>query len=97
MPGWPQLILKLDEGLPLVVHFLADDRERRPSVSQSLVRDRLAAISEPARREPCRHPLSEPITTSELAGRMGIGCDCERNAARAWRENQKVRQGPSPH
>lgn len=73
MHGWPHLILKLDEGLPLVVHFIADDWEQRPSVSQSLVRDRLSAISEPARLELCRHLLSEPITTSELAGRMGIG------------------------
>lgn len=55
------------------MHFIADDWEQRPSVSQSLVRDRLSAISEPARLELCRHLLSEPITTSELAGRMGIG------------------------
>ncbi|KIF75616.1 hypothetical protein QR77_20310 [Streptomyces sp. 150FB] len=73
MHGWPHLILKLDEGLPLVVHFIAGDWEQRPPVSQSLVRDRLSAISEPARLELCRHLLGEPITTSELAERMGIG------------------------
>ncbi|MEV5749172.1 hypothetical protein AB0L00_15255 [Actinoallomurus sp. NPDC052308] len=39
---------------------------------QSLIRDRLAAIAEPGRFEMCRHLLGEPITTSELAVRMGI-------------------------
>lgn len=71
--GWPHLILKMDEGLPLVVHFIARDWEQRPPVSQSLVRERLSAIAEPARLELCRHLLGEAITTSELAVRMGIG------------------------
>ncbi len=70
--GWPHLILKLDPGLPLVVHFVGGDWEQRPPVSQSLIRDRLAAIAEPGRFEMCRHLLGEPITTSELAERMGI-------------------------
>ena len=70
--GWPHLILKLDPGLPLVVHFVAGVWEQRPAVPQSLVRDRLAAIAEPSRFEMCRHLLGEPITTSELAERMGI-------------------------
>ncbi len=70
--GWPHLILKADESLPLVVHFIAADWEQRPPVSQRLVRERLAAIAEPARFELCRHLLGEPITTSELAVRMGI-------------------------
>lgn len=70
--GWPHLILKLDPGLPLVVHFVATDWEQRPAVPQSLVRDRLAALAEPGRFEMCRHLLGEPITTSELAQRMGI-------------------------
>ncbi|MBO2456625.1 DUF5937 family protein [Actinomadura violacea] len=71
--GWPHLILKTgDDGLPLVVHFIAGDWEQRPSARQSLIRDRLAAISEPGRFEMCRHLLGEPITTSELAQRTGI-------------------------
>ncbi|MWK38987.1 metalloregulator ArsR/SmtB family transcription factor [Actinomadura sp. J1-007] len=71
--GWPHLILKLDEtDLPLVVHFIAGDWEQRPGVPQSLIRDRLAAIAEPGRFEMCRHLLGEPITTSELAKRMGV-------------------------
>ncbi|MEV0905531.1 DUF5937 family protein [Streptomyces hokutonensis] len=74
MRGWPHLILKVDEGLlPLVVHFIAGDWEQQSPVSQRLVRERLAAIAEPARFELCRHLLGEPITTSELAARMGIG------------------------
>ncbi|MFB9835908.1 ArsR/SmtB family transcription factor [Actinoallomurus acaciae] len=70
--GWPHLILKLDPGLPFVVHFVGGDWEQRPAVPQSLIRDRLAAIAEPGRFEMCRHLLGEPITTSELAVRMGI-------------------------
>jgi DNA-binding transcriptional ArsR family regulator len=70
--GWPHLILKLDPGLPIVVHFAAGDWEQRPALPQSLIRDRLAAIAEPGRFEMCRHLLGEPITTSELAERMGI-------------------------
>jgi DNA-binding transcriptional ArsR family regulator len=70
--GWPHLIVKLDPGHPLVVHFIAGDWEQRPGVPQSLIRDRLAALAEPTRFELCRHLIGEPITTSELAERMGL-------------------------
>ena len=70
--GWPHLIVKLDPGHPLVLHFIAGDWEQRPAVSQSLVRERLAALAEPARFELCRHLIGEPITTSELAARTGL-------------------------
>jgi DNA-binding transcriptional ArsR family regulator len=70
--GWPHLILKThDTEMPIVVHFIAGDFNR-PQVSQALVRERLAAIAEPARLELCRHLLGEPITTSELAQRMEL-------------------------
>lgn len=62
--GWPHLILKVDQGFPVVVHFLAGDWDQRPPVSQSLARDRPAVLSEPARLELCRHLIGEPITTS---------------------------------
>lgn len=46
--------------------------DRQPHVSQAMVRDRLAAIAEPARMELCRHLIGEPITTSELAHRTQL-------------------------
>ncbi|HEY3505922.1 MAG TPA: DUF5937 family protein [Actinocatenispora sp.] len=70
--GWPHLIVKLDPELPLVVHFLAGDWEQHRQVPQSLVRERLAALAEPARLDLCRHLLGEPITTSELAERTAL-------------------------
>jgi hypothetical protein len=66
---WPHLIVKLDPELPPVVHFPAGDWEQHRQVPQPLVRERLAALAEPARLDPCRHLLGEPITTSELAER----------------------------
>ena len=70
--GWPHLIVKLDPGHPLVLHFIAGDWEQRPALSPSLVRERLAALAEPARFELCRHLIGEAITTSELAARTGL-------------------------
>ncbi|GAA4203490.1 ArsR/SmtB family transcription factor [Actinocatenispora rupis] len=71
--GWPHLIVKLDPDEPVVVHFLAGDWEQHRQVSQSLVRERIAALAEPARLDLCRHLLGEPITTSELAERTALG------------------------
>ena len=71
--GWPHLMVKFqEEEMPTVVHFLAGDWTRQPHVSQAMVRDRLAAIAEPARMELCRHLIGEPITTSELAHRTQL-------------------------
>jgi len=70
--GWPHLIVKLDPEFPLVVHVLAGDWDRTRQVPQALLRDRLAALSEPARLELCRHLIGEPITTSELAARTAL-------------------------
>ena len=70
--GWPHLIVKLDPELPLVVHVLAGDWEQSRQVPQALLRERLAALAEPARLELCRHLIGEPITTSELAARTAL-------------------------
>jgi DNA-binding transcriptional ArsR family regulator len=70
---WPHLMVKFeDDQLPVVVQFSASAWERRGELSLSLVRDRLAVLSDPARLALCRHLASEPSTTSELAARTGM-------------------------
>lgn len=71
--SWPHVIIKADKDLPIIVHFpvQALDMSARAD-SQEVVRERLRVLVEPARWELCRHLVNEPITTSELALRMGI-------------------------
>lgn len=70
---WPHLMVQFDDDrLPVVVQFSASAWERRGDLSLSLVRDRLAVLSDPARLALCRHLASEPSTTSELATRTGM-------------------------
>lgn len=71
--SWPHVIIKADKDLPIIIHFpvQALDTTARAD-SQEVVRERLRVLVEPARWELCRHLVNEPITTSELALRMGI-------------------------
>lgn len=70
---WPHLMVKFEDAqLPVVVQFSASAWERRGDLSLSLVRDRLAVLSDPARLALCRHLAGEPSTTSELAARTGM-------------------------
>lgn len=66
----PHLTVKDSPGLPVVVHFSAQGAEpERLSIEQ--VRARLAALASGTRMEVLRHLCAEPITTSELAARLG--------------------------
>ncbi|MCW7947019.1 aromatic ring-opening dioxygenase LigA [Streptomyces hygroscopicus] len=70
--GWPHLTIKDDPGYPVILHFAV--LEGRPSEQISLrhLSERLSALASPGRMELCRHLLGEPITTSELAERLGM-------------------------
>lgn len=68
---WPHLTVKSEHPSCVVVQYAA--RGTAPA-GQLTVRDlhrRLMALTSPARMELCRHLLGEPITTSELAARLG--------------------------
>lgn len=66
----PHLTIKDTAGFPVIVHFPAHaPEEERLGIRQ--VRERLAALASEARMEIVRHLSAEPITTSELALRLG--------------------------
>ncbi|WEH13782.1 DUF5937 family protein [Streptomyces sp. VNUA24] len=68
---WPHLTIKNERGSCVVVQYAA--RGTTPAAELTLrdLHDRLMALNSPARMELCRHLLGEPITTSELAARLG--------------------------
>lgn len=68
----PHLIVKVEAGFPIVVHFPVGNAEPTERAPLSQVRLRLAILSDPARLALCRHLVNEPITTSELAARTGM-------------------------
>lgn len=64
------LTIKDNPGYPVVVHFPANQAaEERLRIGQ--IRERLAALGSETRMELFRHISAEPITTSELAIRLG--------------------------
>lgn len=68
---WPHLTVKSEHPSCVAVQYVA--RGTVPA-GQLTLRDlygRLLALGSPARMELCRHLLGEPITTSELAARLG--------------------------
>jgi DNA-binding transcriptional ArsR family regulator len=65
---WPHLTVKSEHTSCVVVQYAAH------GTAHLTLRDlhrRLMALTSPARMELCRHLLGEPITTSELAARLG--------------------------
>ncbi|NGO08964.1 helix-turn-helix transcriptional regulator [Streptomyces sp. HC44] len=69
--GWPHLTVKDEEPFPIVVQFAALEG-RTDQLALRQLHDRLIALASPGRMELCRHLLGEPITTSELAQRLGL-------------------------
>lgn len=67
--GWPHLTIKHNLGLPPVILYPIE--EAAQSLSMRQLNLRLAALNSPRRLEICRHLLGEPISTSELAIRLG--------------------------
>ncbi|MCX4835373.1 DUF5937 family protein [Streptomyces sp. NBC_01016] len=70
---WPHLVVKDEDPSCVVVQYAV--RAAMPSgpgqLSLRALHDRLTALASPGRMELCRHLLGEPITTSELATRLG--------------------------
>jgi len=68
--AWPHVMVKLDPGLPVVIHYLAQEEASADSAqSQAELRKRLLVLAEPGRWQLCRHLIGESITTTELAVR----------------------------
>ncbi|GAA3699113.1 DUF5937 family protein [Arthrobacter ginkgonis] len=66
----PHLTIKDTAGFPVVIHYAAQSvEEERLGIRE--LRERLAALASEARMEIFRHLSAEPITTSELALRLG--------------------------
>lgn len=70
--AWPHLTIKHDPGLPPVILYNVQANENPDPLSVRQLASRLAALTSPLRLEVCRHLLGEPITTSELAVRLGM-------------------------
>ncbi|MFJ8351542.1 DUF5937 family protein [Streptomyces sp. NPDC094153] len=68
---WPHLTVKDDPGYPVVLQFAVQDGRPAEQISLRQLSERLVALASPGRMELCRHLLGEPITTSELAQRLG--------------------------
>lgn len=64
------LTVKDNAGYPVIVHFPAQTRQE-DLLQIHQVRDRLSALSADSRMELFRHISAEPMTTSELAVRLG--------------------------
>ncbi|ASN39971.1 transcriptional regulator [Arthrobacter sp. 7749] len=64
------LTVKDNAGYPVIIHFPAQTPQEELLQIQQ-VRDRLSALSADSRMELFRHISAEPMTTSELAGRLG--------------------------
>ncbi|MFD5735712.1 DUF5937 family protein [Streptomyces sioyaensis] len=70
--GRPHLIVKDIPGLPVVIHFPVENADQVESITLAQARARLTVLADPSRLALCRHLVNEPITTSELASRMGM-------------------------
>ncbi|MBP8537311.1 DUF5937 family protein [Streptomyces sp. MK37H] len=88
---WPHLTVKREHPSCVVVQYAAP--RTTPDVQLTLrdLHDRLMALTSPARMELCRHLLGEPITTSELAARLGSSEPQVSRALRTLRDAGLVR------
>ncbi|MEU1804670.1 helix-turn-helix domain-containing protein [Streptomyces sp. NPDC019937] len=69
---WPHLTVKDEESHPVVLQFAALEGQADGQLTQAELRARMSALASLGRMELCRHLLGEPITTSELAQRLGL-------------------------
>jgi len=69
---WPHLMVKDEGDYPAVIQFGPRDGAAGDQITLRELHDRLSALASPGRMELCRHLLGEPITTSELARRVGL-------------------------
>ncbi|GHH59477.1 DNA-binding transcriptional ArsR family regulator [Streptomyces umbrinus] len=68
---WPHLTVKHEHPSCVVVQYAARGTTPTADLTVRDLHQRLMALTSPARMELCRHLLGEPITTSELATRLG--------------------------
>jgi DNA-binding transcriptional ArsR family regulator len=68
---WPHLTVKNEHPSCVVVQYAARGTSPAEQLTLRDLHHRLMALTSPARMELCRHLLGEPITTSELAARLG--------------------------
>lgn len=88
---WPHLTVKHEHPSCVVVQYAARSTTPAGELSLRDLHDRLMALTSPARMELCRHLLGEPITTSELAARLGSTEPQVSRAVRTLREAGLVR------
>ncbi|HEY3683928.1 MAG TPA: DUF5937 family protein [Streptosporangiaceae bacterium] len=68
----PHLTVKHDPEYPAVIQFPVQEWQREDGVSLTLTRERFAVLADVNRLDLCRHLAGEPISTSDLANRMGL-------------------------
>ncbi|MFE4212596.1 DUF5937 family protein [Streptomyces sp. NPDC056844] len=88
---WPHLTVKHEHPSCVVVQYAARGTTSAAQLTLRDLHDRLAALASPARMELCRHLLGEPITTSELAARLGSSEPQVSRALRTLRDAGLVR------
>ncbi|CAM5735853.1 hypothetical protein STAFG_1316 [Streptomyces afghaniensis 772] len=88
---WPHLTVKNELPSCVVVQYAARGNAPAGQLTLRDLHHRLMALTSPARMELCRHLLGEPITTSELAARLGSSEPQVSRALRTLREAGLVR------
>ncbi|WP_381795167.1 DUF5937 family protein [Streptomyces niveus] len=88
---WPHLTVKNEHPSCVVVQYAAHGTAPAGQLTLRDLHHRLMALTSPARMELCRHLLGEPITTSELAARLGSSEPQVSRALRTLRDAGLVR------
>ncbi|MGW1146741.1 DUF5937 family protein [Streptomyces sp. NPDC002454] len=88
---WPHLTVKDEHPSCVVVQYAVRGSAPDEQLTLRDLHQRLMALTSPARMELCRHLLGEPITTSELAARLGSSEPQVSRALRTLREAGLVR------
>ncbi|MEU0193615.1 DUF5937 family protein [Streptomyces afghaniensis] len=88
---WPHLTVKNELPSCVVVQYAARGNAPAGQLTLRDLHHRLMALTSPARMELCRHLLGEPITTSELAARLGSSEPQVSRALRTLRDAGLVR------
>jgi DNA-binding transcriptional ArsR family regulator len=88
---WPHLTVKNEHPSCVVVQYAARGTSLAGQLTVRDLHHRLMALTSPARMELCRHLLGEPITTSELAARLGSSEPQVSRALRTLRDAGLVR------
>lgn len=88
---WPHLTVKNEYPSCVVVQYAVRGATPAEQLTLRDLHHRLMALTSPARMELCRHLLGEPITTSELAARLGSSEPQVSRALRTLRDAGLVR------